>query len=76
MRATRPTKVSMEGLDARSVVAEFRAGRGGVQGEIGGGGEGEVCCAEALAEGAVAAGCGEGAVGIEGDEGGVGYEAV
>lgn len=32
-----------------------------MQGEVGGGGEGEVCCAEALAEGAVAAGGGEGA---------------
>lgn len=46
-----------------------------MEGEVGGGGEGEVGCAEALTEGAVAAGGGEGAAGGEGDVGGVGYEA-
>jgi hypothetical protein len=46
-----------------------------VQGEVGAGGEREVCCAEALAEGAVAAGGGEVALGVEGDVGGVGYES-
>jgi hypothetical protein len=46
-----------------------------VQSEIGGRGEGEVRGAEALAECAVAAGCGEDAVGVGGDVEGVGYEA-
>jgi hypothetical protein len=76
MRATRATEVPVDALDARSIVAELRAGRGGVESEVGGGREGEVCCAEALAEGAVAAGGGEGAVGVEGDVGGVGYETT
>jgi len=75
MRAARPAEVPVDALDARRVVAEFRAGGGRVEGEGGGGGEGEVCGAEDLAEGAVAAGGGEGALGDEGGVGGVGYEA-
>jgi hypothetical protein len=46
-----------------------------VQSEIGGRGEREVGGAQALAEGAVAAGCAEGGVGVGGDVEGVGYEA-
>ena len=75
VRATRPAEVPVDALDAGRVIAELRAGGRGVQGEVCGGGEGNVRCAEALAEGAVAAGGGEGALGVEGDVGGVGYEA-
>ena len=75
MRTARAAEVPVDGLDAGCIVAEFRAGGGRVQGEVGGGGEGEVRGAEALAEGAVAAGGGEGAFGGEGDVGRVGYEA-
>jgi len=76
MRAARAAEIPVDALDARSIVAELRARGRGVQDEVGGGGEGEVCCAEALAERAVAAGGGEGALGVEGDVGGVGYEAI
>ena len=75
VRATRAAEVPVDGLDARRIVAELRAGGRGVQDEVGGGGEGDDCCAEALAEGAVAAGGGEVALGVEGDVGCVGYEA-
>lgn len=75
MRAARPAEVPVDALDAGRVVAEFRAGGGRVEGEVGGGGEGEVCGAEDLAEGAVAAGGGELALGVEGGVGCVGYEA-
>lgn len=75
MRTARAAEVPVDGLDAGRIVAEFRAGGRGVQGEVGSGGQGEVCGAEALAEGAVAARGGEGAFGGEGDVGRVGYEA-
>lgn len=75
MRAARAAKVAVHALDAGSVVTETRAGSWRVEGEVGGGGEGEVGGAEALAEGAIAAGGGEVALGVEGDVGCVGYEA-
>ena len=75
MRAANLAEVAVHALDAGRIVAELRAGSRRVEGEIGGGGEGEVGGAEALAEGAVAAGGGEVALGGEGDVGCVGYEA-
>jgi hypothetical protein len=75
MGATSAAEVPMDCFDARRVVAELRARGRRVESEVGCGGEAEVRCSQALAEGAVAACGGEVAVGVECDVSSVSYEA-